>query len=251
MGDSLKFKFGIQRDDVTIIPNEIWDLYLPHIGGNAVMVYGYLLRLVSNRSRIDFKYIADELQMAYEAFQEAIAILTEFELLTFAGTNTLKINHPCNERRFQRYMQQRTAYATGKQGSDSGDETLQKVLQSYQEQSIYAIAEKEFGRPLRPAEYKALAQMEKESRRELIIEAIARAVINQAFNMQYVQSIIHNWNLKGVKTLEEVRQDDERFKARKKKQKRVSVNKTPTEKRDNQIPEYYKNYKPTQGSKDK
>ncbi len=215
MADGYKMRQGVVRDILTCIPNEIWDLYLPHIGGIGVLVYIFLYRLVSQRNKIDFEYMANELQLHYDDVFKAIGALAEIELLEFTGSNssTIKINDPKDKDQFHRFMQSRKASRSTPRAEIN--EKRAELEEQHRNDSIYSIAEREFGRPLRSSEYRTLASLEDDFSRELIVEAIARAVLNQAFNFQYVQTVLHNWKLKGIKTLEEVAVEDERFKKRK------------------------------------
>ncbi len=236
MADGYKLRHGERRDNVTCIPNELWDHYLPQIGGIGVLVYSFLYRITNQRSKVDFEYMASELMLHFDDVQKAIAKLIEMELLSFSGsTNSiLKINDPKDKDKFQKFIKAR----------EENTQTLKKKRQEreeieehYQKESIYAIVEKEFGRPLRNAEYRALAVLEDEYPRELIIEAVARAVLNQAFSLQYVQTILHNWKLKGVKTLKDVEREDEKFLSSKK-----GTSKKPKKKETEEIPSYYDIY---------
>ncbi|QOR33807.1 DnaD domain protein [Clostridium sp. 'deep sea'] len=214
MADGFKIRSGVKRDNVTCIPNEIWDLYLPHIGGIGVLVYTFFYRLVSQRNKVDFEYMANELQLHYEDVFKAIGSLVEIELIEFTGTanTTLKINDPKDKDQFHRYMQSRKASRSTRAEDNKKREELEI---QHRNDSIYNIAEKEYGRPLRSSEFRTLASLEDDFSRDLIVEAIARSVLNQAFNLQYVQSILHNWKLKGIKTLSDVQFDDENYKKRK------------------------------------
>ncbi len=236
MADGYKLRYGEQRDNITCIPNELWDHYLPHIGGIGVLVYSFLYRITTHRSKVDFEYMASELMLHFDDVQKAIAKLIEMELLIFSGsTNSiLKINDPKDKDKFQRFMKAR----------EENTHTLKKKRQEreeieehYQKEDIFSIVEKEYGRPLRTAEYRALSVLEDEYPRDLIIEAVARSVLNQAFSVQYVQTILHNWKLKGVKNLSDVEREDERFLASKK------TGKKKTRKKDSdEVPAYYDIY---------
>lgn len=237
MADGYKLRYGERRDNVTCIPNELWDHYLPHIGGIGVLVYSFLYRITSRRSKVDFEYMASELMLHFDDVQKAIAKLIEIELLSFAGsTHTiLRINDPKDKEDFQRFMKAR----------EEDTKTLrekrlerEEIEDHYETENLFTIVEKEYGRPLRTAEYRALSFLEEEYPRELIVEAVSRSVLNQAFSLQYVQTILHNWKLKGVKTMQDVEREDERFLSNKKGKPKRQVKKTES----GEVPDYYDIY---------
>ncbi|MFP4456790.1 MAG: DnaD domain-containing protein [Clostridia bacterium] len=237
MADGYKLRYGESRDDVTCIPNELWDHYLPNIGGIGVLVYTFLYRITSRRSKVDFEYMASELMLHYDDVQKAIAKLIEMELLSFSGSThtTLKVNDPKDKDKFQRFIKAREENTkTLRQKRQEREE----IEEHYKKENLFEIVEKEYGRPLRTAEYRALSLLEEEYPRELIIEAVARSVLNQAFNLQYVQTILHNWKLKGVKTMQDVEREDEKFLANKKGKTKKKPKKNDTQ----EVPSYYDIY---------
>ncbi len=238
MSDGYRLRYGEQRDNVTCIPNELWDHYLPHIGGLGVLVYTFLYRITSSRTKVDLEYMASELNIHFDDVQKAVAALIEIELLTFSGAqnNIMKINDPKDADSLQRMLKGREEQAASVRRRRNKEVEAENL---YATADIYELVEKEYGRPLKTAEYRSLSALEKEHPRELLLEAISRSVINQAFSLSYVQGILHNWQLKGIRTLEDVAREDRKFKGKTKSKK--SSKQTATEKQK-AVPDYYDIY---------
>lgn len=74
-----------------------------------------------------------------------------------------------------------------------------------QENNLYLIFEKEFGRTLSPIEYEILnSWRESGISEDLIIEALKEAVFNGVNNLRYIDKILFEWNKKGYKKLEDI-----------------------------------------------
>lgn len=78
--------------------------------------------------------------------------------------------------------------------------------------SIYETFEKEFGRTLSSMEYEIISGwLESHYKEEVIIEALKEAVFNGASNLRYIDRILYEWNKKGIKSVNEIRQAKEKF----------------------------------------
>jgi DNA replication protein len=87
------------------------------------------------------------------------------------------------------------------------------------ETNIYEMFEHEFGRTLSSIEYEIISGwLESNYKEEVIIEALKEAVYNGASNLRYIDRILYEWNKKGIKSIDEVHKEKERFsKAKKEK----------------------------------
>ena len=218
MADGYKIKYGVQRDEVTCIPNDIWDVYLPYVGGTGVLVYLYIYRLTNQRSKIDFEYTATDLQLHFDDVQAAIAKLLEYELFTFGGANNdiLKVNDPKSRGQLERYLQ--SLQRPDPEMRDVGiPRRLDEMDVAYGQDSVVSFGEREFGRPLTSAECRTLRSLAEDYPEELIKEAMSRAVLNGAPNLPYTQKILFNWGEQNVRTLEQVKVEDAKFQERKKR----------------------------------
>jgi len=96
---------------------------------------------------------------------------------------------------------------------------------------IIKIFERELGRPLTEFECEHIEKWFMASySEELILEALRRGVSAGIRNFRYLDSILREWEKKGIKTLLEVETEDENFQLRqknkdKRKKKNVSTNK--------------------------
>jgi DNA replication protein len=81
-----------------------------------------------------------------------------------------------------------------------------------EENNIYVMFEKEFGRTLSPMEYEIITSwLDAKYSDEIIIEALREAVYSGASNLRYIDKILFEWNKKGLKRVDDVRRDKEKF----------------------------------------
>ncbi|MFC4617772.1 DnaD domain-containing protein [Camelliibacillus cellulosilyticus] len=85
-----------------------------------------------------------------------------------------------------------------------------------QEEALYTIFEKEFGRPLSPIECETLTMWLDEDRHtpELIKGALREAVISGKLNFRYIDRILFDWKKNGIKTLEQAKAHGEKIRGR-------------------------------------
>lgn len=81
-----------------------------------------------------------------------------------------------------------------------------------QDDTIYDYVQKNFGRTLKPVEYEEISKWEDN---ELTRHAIKQAVLNNAYSFRYIESILNNYKMKGIQTIEQARIEDENFKKQK------------------------------------
>ena len=79
--------------------------------------------------------------------------------------------------------------------------------------NIYSIFESEFGRTLSPMECQIISGwLENGYSEELIKLALKEATYNNVSSLRYIDTIIFEWNKKGIKTKEDVENDRKKFK---------------------------------------
>ena len=84
--------------------------------------------------------------------------------------------------------------------------------------NIFSLFEKEFGRTLSPMEYEIInAWFDSGYSEELITLALKDATYNGVSNLRYIDKIIYEWGKKGIKTKEDVEKDRKKFKSNSKK----------------------------------
>lgn len=83
-----------------------------------------------------------------------------------------------------------------------------------QVKQLYQSFEQEFGRPLSPIEYQRIGQWldEDKYRPEIIQLALREAVLNQAYNLNYVDRILLAWEKKNITTKAQVQKEQQRRK---------------------------------------
>ncbi|MFD6441097.1 DnaD domain-containing protein [Peribacillus sp. NPDC060186] len=89
-------------------------------------------------------------------------------------------------------------------------------------ESLYTIFEQEFGRPLSPFECETLAMwMEDDHQPEIIKSALREAVISGKLNFRYIDRILFEWKKNGVKTLEQAREQGQKFRVHQKRDRKI------------------------------
>ena len=87
-----------------------------------------------------------------------------------------------------------------------------KVLETKKEEKnkklkedIFSTFEKEFGRPLTGFEFETIkAWLERMYDEDIILAALKEAVYNGTTTIRYIDTILYEWNKKGIKTKEDV-----------------------------------------------
>lgn len=91
---------------------------------------------------------------------------------------------------------------------------LEKKGQSQKEEedTLYSVFEKEFGRPLSPIECETLAMWMDQDHHtpRLIVGALREAVISGKLNFRYIDRILFDWQKNGIKTLDQAKEHGER-----------------------------------------
>ena len=96
------------------------------------------------------------------------------------------------------------------------------VKEEDKESDIYSMFEKEFGRTLSPMEYEIISSwLEKNYDETLVLKALKEAVFNHVSSLSYVDRILQEWKKKGIKTLEDVEKDKQKFVSKKQSTKQV------------------------------
>ncbi|RFU68464.1 DnaD domain protein [Peribacillus saganii] len=88
-----------------------------------------------------------------------------------------------------------------------------------EEESLYTVFEKEFGRPLSPFECETLAMwMDDDAHKpEIIKAALKEAVISAKLNFRYIDRILFEWKKNGIKTVEQAKRQGEKFRVHQKR----------------------------------
>ena len=83
---------------------------------------------------------------------------------------------------------------------------LMENQENTENNDIYSVFEKEFGRVLSPTEVEIVNKWTESSiSEEMIKEALKEAVLNGVHNMRYIDSILFNWTKKGYKKVEDIK----------------------------------------------
>ena len=96
-----------------------------------------------------------------------------------------------------------------------------------EEETLFDYIEQNFGRTLTPIEYEEISKWNND---ELTKYAIREAILNGKHNIKYISTILNNYKMQNIKTVQEAQIKEEEYKNKKAK-KVENSNKTASEKR--------------------
>jgi DNA replication protein len=114
---------------------------------------------------------------------------------------------------------------------------MQQMQRSMEEEKdIYSCFEQEFGRPLSPLECESLAMwIDQDGHSPVIVKAALReAVMSGKLNFRYIDRILFEWKKNGVKTIEDARDQGQRFRSHQK----TNVSSSQTKEQRKTVPFY-------------
>lgn len=88
---------------------------------------------------------------------------------------------------------------------------------SLEQFNLHQIIQKEFNRSLSPIEHQTIDYWRDDYNQELILEALKTAVLNNVFNLRYVERILMDWERNKLTTIKAVKEYNEKFEKRKSK----------------------------------
>lgn len=185
---------GVRRG-FSIVFDELWTDYLPHISGSGALLYCYLKHMAGKEipnpcSKEWGQEVCQPLSMSVSESHQAWARLQEMGLLTHVeGTYILCEPLPVS---------------APKQREVVGE-------------NAYAQVEALFGRPLSMSEVSQVETLEEAYATRLIVMAAELAVQAQALNTSYIRQVLLNWRAKGITSPEQAEADLEQFRVKKAK----------------------------------
>ncbi len=118
------------------------------------------------------------------------------------------------------------------------DQKKKKALQESElaEINIYTLFEQEFGRPLSPMECETLKLwLDHDHYSPLLIKAALReAVMSGKLNFRYIDRILFEWQKKGIETIEQARDQGQKFRAH----QRIKMQTKPAKQESSSVPLY-------------
>ena len=91
-----------------------------------------------------------------------------------------------------------------------------ELSSSTNNEDLFTIFEKEFGRTISPTEYEKInSWLNEDIDKTLIVEALKEAVYNSTTSLRYIETILYSWKKKGIKTKEDVNKERIRYKKNK------------------------------------
>lgn len=155
----------------------------------------------------DLSMIANEMQIKQEEVFRLLGQLIEKQLLTIET-----VKRPDGKQvdfyRFDSIFAKLEALAKTEQRKNQAAEKEETIS------SLYKSIEQEFGRPLSPIEYERIGQWLNEDKYqpELILLALKEAVLNQVYNLNYIDRVLLSWERKNITTSHQVTEEQQRRK---------------------------------------
>ncbi|MBT9134042.1 MAG: hypothetical protein DDT37_01533 [Firmicutes bacterium] len=179
------------RRGFSVIFDELWAAYLPHIGSQAALLYCFLQYLSGGEipnpcSKEWGDEVCQPLGMSVDESHQAWARLQEMCLLIPAA-----------------------------EGYALCDPNPTPQARPESERKLLVDLEKLFGRPLSMTEITLAQEFEQVYGCELVLAAAAVAVEVQARSMPYIRQVLLNWQAKGISTVDQAIEDTAEFRREK------------------------------------
>lgn len=82
---------------------------------------------------------------------------------------------------------------------------MNEIEKKENDDGVFSLFEREFGRPLSPMEYELINRwLDENISEELINYAVKEAIFNDSFTLRYIDAILSEWRKKGIKSAKEV-----------------------------------------------
>lgn len=162
-----------------------------------------LIYLINFHGSFHPKRIGEELGLTLTEVMEEITVLTN---LGYIKIEMKKIGNVRDEVVNLNGLYEKLAYFI----------TMDTQVEKEVPTDIFSTFEKEFGRTLSPMEYEIIhAWIDGGYSVELVLLALKEAIYNGATNLRYIDKILHDWNIKGIRTKEDVLRSKKNFQNRK------------------------------------
>lgn len=213
------------RQDFSIIYHELWDCYLPYLGPAATLLYCFLKRqlqqgLSGPSSPSWAAEVCTPLSLSVADSHQAWARLQEMGLVIANSDGSYSLANPKPRQEFQQAFadltpRQQLFPAVSIEPSIEADATQRALRRNRSQKTLYSFVEQEFGRTLNPTESERLRTFEATYPRDLVELAVEVAVIAQALSMAYIEQVLLNWQVKGIRTAQAARADAEQYRLQK------------------------------------
>lgn len=158
---------------------------------NSLILLIYFLNM-NERSIFDYKKILNDLDFKEKELLESVTILKDKKLVSIQmqKNDSGMLEEIIDTSSFYEVLMSNLLDVKESKKDDN---------------SLYDIFEKEFGRTLSPIEYEIIGSwVESGIPSELIIEALKEATYNGVNNLRYIDKILFEWNKKGIKKASDI-----------------------------------------------
>lgn len=213
------------RQEFSIIYHELWDCYLPYLGPAATLLYCFLQRqlqrgLSGPSSPAWAAEVCTPLSLSVADSHQAWARLQEMGLIVANSDGSYSLANPKPQAEFKEAFtdlrpRQQHFPAVDLQPSMQADAETRALRRNRAQKTLFSFVEQEFGRTLNSTEAARLATMEATYPRELVELAVEVALIAQALSLAYIEQVLLNWQVKGIKTAQAAQADAEQYRMQK------------------------------------
>ena len=204
-----------RRRGFSIIFDELWTDYLPHIGGPGVLLYCFLKfmsgREIPNPCSTDWdREVCQVLGISVPESHNAWARMQEMGLISLVEGA---------------YVLMEPQAVKSKEAEHNKDAN-----------SVFTKVEHLFGRPLSMTEIKQLDDLSEGYSSDLLVLAADVGVQAGALSMSYIKQVLLNWRAKGISSTEQAIADLEQFRL-KKARRHARKSERPITKEDVHVPQ--------------
>lgn len=156
------------------------------------------------------KKLAEETGLTEQQVRTSLKRLKATNEITIKTTKKYSIISIVNYEMYQQNSQDNNQQLTNNQPTTNQQLTTTSEYTDnteYIENNIYYYLEKNFGRPITPAEYQKLANWQEWFSDDIIKYAIDETILKNIRALSYTEAIINAWHDKGYKTLEECKKE--------------------------------------------
>ena len=158
------------------------------------------------------KKLSEETGLSERQIRTSLDKLISTNEITKSITNKYTVITINNYSKYQDYDQQ----MTNKRPTNDQQTTTTKQYNNITNKQIYSscclYAEEIFGRTLNSPEAKLISEWLEQYNEELVREAIRLTVVSGKKYLNYTTGILHNWEDRGYKTLEDIRKNERKEK---------------------------------------
>ncbi|MEJ6400611.1 DnaD domain-containing protein [Nicoliella lavandulae] len=211
------------RDGSTNLPNYLLANYTKiGMDANELLIYLQFKRFFDRGiAAPDIETIAEATGFDQQSFYQILHQLIQKKLMTIQ-TKKDRQGKDFDQYDFQLMYDKLAELCSNEDANGSGDDYAQmtttmpdqaNLTTNNDRKHVFESIEREFGRELSPIELETISQwLDTDGYRPDMIElALRESVLNQVYNLKYIDRILLNWEKKNIKTPNDVEKEIDRY----------------------------------------